>query len=276
MAVSYYYLVAALPDINETRGETREGSQGKDIPSFGDFIEDMREVVPEKDGELFSYVKLPFDNRNLINLLTESEEEFSPFGNYTKEEMQAEIKRPADIPEYMSEFLKAYRESRPVKQGLSWEDQLNSMFYEYAGECSNGFIASWFTFDMDFRNTLAAINCRRHKLPLEKSLVHENEVTEMLRKSNAADFGLSSYFQWAEKLFSLNFDDIPASEKAIDDIKIDMAGEMPVPDLFSIETLLAFSVRLSIAERWAALDPEEGRKKLERIIDDLENSYNVE
>ncbi|MCP4752860.1 MAG: DUF2764 family protein [Proteobacteria bacterium] len=268
MTVPYYYIVAGLPDVYL--------DEGKAGPTLGAFAEEMRELVPAADGYLLDYIGYPIDHRNLMNILLEKQEPFNDSGNFSDEELKKEIKNSDDIPEYMQVFLKAFKDNTQVVQNLSWENQLNWLFYESATSLENEFLSEWFTFELNFRNILAAINCRKANLQPDRHIICRNEVTDLLLKSNAPDFSLSSKLPWSDEVFSMDFDAIADSEKRLDEFRLQMLEEMSVPELFSLETILRLGIRLSIVERWDTLKAEIGKETLHKMIDDLENSYQVD
>lgn len=268
MTVPYHYIIAGLPDIIF--------DDDKIDLDLGSFLTDLKEQVSQKDAYFLSYIGFPNDNKNLINTLLNKKEPNHQTGNFSDEALQDEIKNPDLIPEYMQGFIAAYNENSTLIQNLSWEDQLNWLFYEDATSIGNSFLTEWYTFELDLRNILAAINCRKAKIPLENHLLCRNEVTELLLKSNAPDFSLPSRVPWADDLFSIDFDNIALSEDKLARLRLQLLDEMAEPELFNIETVMRVGISLSIAERWCLLDDKTGTERLEKLIQDLEQNSKAE
>ncbi len=268
MTVPYHYIIAGLPDIVFENNQIEIG--------LGPFINELQDQIPPEDAWLLSYIGFPNDNKNLMNILSDKTDSFQQTGNFSEEELRDEIKNPDRIPEYMQEFVSAYEANSPIIQNLSWENQLNWLFYEEATSIESRFLNEWFRFELDLRNILAAINCRKAKDPLEKHLICRNEVTDLLLKSSAPDFALPPRVPWADELFSIEFDNIPMSEDKLARLKLQLLEEMAEPELFNIETVMRVGISLSIAERWSLLDDKTGTEMLKKIIQDLEQNYKAE
>lgn len=274
MPRSYYYLVAGLPDI--ILDNTKKGL------SLSAFVEDVSEQIHEKDIPLLSLFRLPFDNKNLVNLLKKHEKELDERGNFSQDMLEQEIKQPDSLPLYMKTFLEAYKEEKLPFPELSFEDQLNWLFYNEVTGHANSFISEWFSFDLDLRNVLAGLNCRKmatsseggeSEFSLANSIICRNDVTELIHKSNAPDFSLSNQIPWIEKVVALNRDDLVEYEKNIDTIRWDMLNELTTFSYFQIETILAFIIKLDIVDRWQKLDPKTGKEKLEKLLIELKTGY---
>jgi hypothetical protein len=271
MPRSYYYLVAGLPDIvldNTKKGLTLDA-----------FISDVSEQIHENDVSLLSLFRLPFDNKNLVNLLEKQEKKFDERGNFSQDILEQEIKQPDSLPFYMKTFLEAYKEEKLPFPELSFEDQLNWLFYDEATDHDNPFIRDWLIFDLDLRSVLAGLNCRKMArnregdFSLAQSIICKNDVTELIHKSNAPDFSLSNKLPWIEKVVSLNSDDLVEYEKSIDTLRWDILNELTIFTYFQIETILAFIVKLDMVERWQKLDPETGKEKLEKLLSELKTGH---
>jgi len=268
MTVPYQYLIAGLPDLflEETK-----------IPfSLGSFINEIAEMVPVKDAKLLPYTGHAIDNQNLIKLLLNTGEPFNESGIFDEETLQNEIKNPDLAPSYMQDFLTAYNDNIPLIQNLSWENQLAWFFYEEVFSLDNTFLLDWFNFEMNLRNILAAINCRETGKQIEHHIVYQNEVTDMLLKSNAPDFSLHSKVSWSDQVFSLDLSNVAESENQLAHFKLEILDNITSSNLFSIDTILSFCIRLAIIERWGLLDDETGKQKLDKMIHDMETSYQAQ
>ncbi len=264
MTVPYQYIVAGLPDIilNEVKVDI----------SLSSFIKDIQEQIPPKDATLLSYVGYPIDNRNLLIKLLHKNDPILQIGNFTEQELQEEIKSPDLLPDYMQEYLAAYNESTSIIPNLSWENQLYWLFHEHANLLENRFLKEWFSFELDLRNILTAIKCRTTKSPFEDHIICRNEVTALILKSNAPDFTLPSKVPWADDLLAIDFYSVDRSEEKLANFRLEQLEDMAEAELFSIETIIQTGIALSIKERWNLLDHTAGKKKLEKIINELESS----
>jgi hypothetical protein len=275
---SYYYLVTSLPDLAM---EEKKAAQG-----CAAFMEEIADFIADDDLQLLRLIRLPFDNTNLITLLESRERLFEPNGCYSRDDLLQGIKTPALLPEYMQPLVEAHKEGRQLFPDLSREDQLNWLFYEEAIQHTNAFAATWFTFELNLRNVLAAVNVRNGLRPpdergkdyehsLASCLVCRNEVSEQILKSTAPDFGLSEALPWLEPLLELPLSNTTRREKVIDQVRWDMLDGLSMFTGFHIESILAFCLKLLIVERWSRLDPAEGRRRLEQLVGMMTERYKL-
>jgi len=266
---NYYDLVTGLADI---RPDTAR------IPFVAaDFIAQTAELVHPDDAGLLRLLQLPIDNRNLITLLDKINRPFEPGGTYDRETLTVEIANPETLPEYMRFFIDAHLADELLMPDLNNDDRLSWLFFENMTAHENDFIASWFTFELQLRNILAALAVRRNMLHLqqrepdylrclESALVCRTDVEERLLVSSALDFGLSEQLPWIERVLQLPVDDFIERERRIDLLRWDLLDELTTFTYFQIETLLAFCLRIMIVERWMRLDPQTGRQRLEKLL----------
>ncbi len=278
MGNNYYFLVAGLPDLIL--------DEGKNVPSFSEYITELEEQVSSGDLELLRCIRLPIDNSNLITVLQNSKKEFDPRGNFTRDEIASAIKNGDGLPDYMLTFLEAYRENRLPSSLLTTEDQLNWFFYEQMIVHPNQFIREWFTFELNLRNLIAGINSRKglehfdalgseRERSVAAVLIGVNDEAEMILRSNAPDFGLSSQLSWVERVINLSRSTLLEFEKGIDLLRWDMLNELTTFSYFSIETVIAFTIKLMMVERWKKLDVQTGKVVLERLVEELQATYSV-
>jgi len=278
MARNYYYFVAGLPDILL--------DQKKNVPPFDLFIEEAHGEMAHRDIELLSIVRLPFDNKNCVAMLESNDSEFDTRGNFTKDQLAAEIKFPETIPEYMQVYIESFKEKKELFPGYTPLDQLEWLFYDWAMEHRNRFIREWFTFDLNLRNLLIGINSRKElehidalntdrERSVSSLIVCRNDVAGMILRSTAADFGVTQMLPWSERIFRLAKGSTIEFEKGIDTLRWDMLNDLTIATYFQIETILAFTLKLIIAERWLKLEPETGKLQLDRLVNELTSSYTM-
>jgi hypothetical protein len=279
MAAKYYYFVAGLPDLLL--------DEGKQVPTCVDFAEEAVGIFSEADRRRFNLLRLPFDNENLIGMLVKKEHGFDRRASIDEATLAAGLKSPLELPEYMQEFLAAYRENRSPLPGLSVHDQLAWFFYETTTTHRDAFIRQWYTFDLSLRNVLAGIACRRNLEHLDalaedrgscapKVVIGRDDVAEAVLRSNAPDFGLAAQHPWVEQVLVLSKGKPIDFEKGIDTVRWNMLSEMSAATYFEAETVFAWYLKLTIVERWRALDPAEGRARLDTLLEELGASFTVE
>jgi hypothetical protein len=266
MAQQYYYLVSGLTDL--------VFDDEKQATFIGPFLDYLREELHPSDArglELFLAVN---DNRNLLALLQKKDTHWITPANFTRDEFEIKLKNPEDLPGYLQTFLTAWRAEEPLYPQLSWDDQLATLFFEHAASYSHPFLQQWFQFEQDLRNVLAALNCRQHKLPVQRYLVGSNFITEQLQRSGAADFGLGREFPWVEQVVLVHGRGVLIEmESAIDKLRWAMADELTTFDYFGAGKIYAFFAKLLITERWFQLLPEKGAAVFSAFVEKLKASF---
>ena len=117
----------------------------------------------QKDYLLCQKILLPIDNQNLLNILNKADISFNELGSFSKEELEANIREPYSLSEYMQKFINAFKENEPIYPSLSWENQLLSLFYDEVLQDKNEFIRNWYELDYNVKNILTGVLCKNIK-----------------------------------------------------------------------------------------------------------------
>ncbi|MEA2107626.1 MAG: DUF2764 family protein, partial [Bacteroidota bacterium] len=183
----YHYFIAGLPDIFLDETEIHF--------SMLDFKQVLKEELFPDDYRLAQRLFLPYDNKNLLLFLQQEEtRDFNQLGNFTLQDFEEEFSDdPKNIlPQYMYDFVKLYREEEETKDfEKSWENKLTEMYYTYVLKTKNKFLKQWFEYNLNIKNILTGLNCRKYDIDIEKQLIGNNWVAEQMAKNSAKDFGLS-------------------------------------------------------------------------------------
>ena len=92
--------------------------------------------------------------------------------------------RIRDTRSYLYEFITAYL-ALSAEELYRAEDMLSACYYAYAMNCGNQFVSSWFEFNLNINNILAALAARKYKMDVSQVVVGKTDVSEMIRTSNA-------------------------------------------------------------------------------------------
>lgn len=267
---NYYCLVAGLPDIIIEGNRPGETSH--------EFKNELAEQLHASDYKLAELLYLRYDNINLLNLLQKQDKRFITLGNYTEEYLEEQIKEPTNIVDYMKQLIFNFKAETSGNSNLSSENELQSLYYEYALQVKNNFLEQWFKFDRDMKNILTAVNARKYGYDTEKQLIpvkHENEVYETLIKSSPRPDLFADEVPYVDKILQIAESEMKISEKekALDNIKWKFLDEYTFFNYFTIEKILSFVIKLNIVERWIELDNETGKELFTRLINDIKMSY---
>lgn len=264
----YHCLIAGLPDLFLDETDVNFSMQ--------EFKDLLKTDLYRKDYRLVELLFLPHDNTNLFNLLQENDEEFNSLGNYTKEELERELNEEEalnTLPIYMYEFANRYNEDKKEKTLKKWENELSREYFDYVYQIRNKFINEWFFFEQNITNILAGLNCRKFERDPEEELIGDNFITEAIKTSTAKDFGLEVDFEEIGTILSLaEKDNLLAREKGIDQFKWEKLNELTRFDYFSIEVVLAYTLKLKMIYRWMSLDEKTGKEMFDKLIQELKSN----
>lgn len=267
----YYYLIAGLPNISMDDSK---------IPfSVDEFREELSGVLTDKDKKLLDLFFLKQDNQNLLNLLQNPEKKRDPRGRFTDSDfkevvtaLREEEKVPIKgMPDYMVTFIQSYlaeEDKEATKdKSISWEDRLAGLYYDYAMKNSNRFIADWYELNLNINNVLTAITARKYDLDKSLYIVGDNEIAQVLRSSNARDFGLGDSVDYLPELQRIAEEtDLLSREKKLDQLKWHWLDDETFFKTFDIESVFAYMLKLEMIERWTSLDRAAGEKTFRELI----------
>jgi hypothetical protein len=265
----YHYFIAGLPDIflDDTEMQFH----------MLDFKIELKEHLSAEDYKLVDLLFLPYDNERLLRFLDEDFENHNKLGKFTVQDFEVEFSddKQGILPEYMYEFVEIFRDEELSKNiTKSWENLLTEMYYDYVLKTKNKFLKQWFEFNQNLNNILIGQNCRTFDLEAKNQLIGDNFVTEAILKSNVKDFGLEVDLPYVSEIIALaDNENIMAREKGLDQLKWDKVEEITLFDYFTIEVILAYTIKLDIAYRWLELDEETGRQMFSKIIETLKSGF---
>lgn len=270
----YYYLVAGLPDIT-----LDDGKLSYTVESF------KTEIYPEltsKDKKVIDLFYLQYDNSNLLKLLRNKDAELNSRGIFSADELLELISSVKEgdnttskYPSYFYKFLSVYLETPHEELPLP-EDLLSFYYYDYAIKSDNKFVSSWFEFNLNVNNILTALTARKYKMEIAPNIIGDNNISEVLRTSNARDFGLSASLPYFDQLVRiLDTDELVEREKRIDMLKWNWLEDESFFDYFTIEKLFVFLIKLEMIERWISLDKETGNQLFRQLIGSLKDEVQI-
>ncbi len=271
---NYYCLVAGLPDLSLEDGKLNY--------TVANFKSELYPELSEKDRKLIDLFYLKFDNANLLKLLKDKEAVTDADGNYSADELLALISsvREGDAldkkyPSYLYEFITAYL-TLPVEELYRAEDMLSAYYYAYAMNCGNQFVSSWFEFNLNVNNILAALAARKYKMDVSQVVVGKTDVSEIVRTSNARDFGLTEMLEYFEPVLRISeIDELVEREKKIDLLKWNWMEDAVFFNYFTVERIFVFLLKLEMIGRWISMDKEKGSELFRQIIDKLKDEVQI-
>ncbi|MCM1151394.1 MAG: DUF2764 domain-containing protein [Alistipes sp.] len=273
-ATNYYTLVAGL----------REYALDADTKGFdaGAIVSEIFEALTERDAKQVRLLDAYYDCENLAALRA-GRTSFSPLGNFSREELEAELKSPSRLPEELARVVRAYddpegEDAETVDTAQRFEKSLFAAYYDLCERRGCRFLRAWSAFDRNLRNLTAAIAARAAGRPVEEVTVGGGDVVEQLQRSSAADFGLRGELVYIDAVIAAVGDEsnLLEKERRIDLVRWNEALELSAFDYFDIDAVLAYLVRVHIVARWTLLDPARGREMFARLMAELDGKELIE
>jgi hypothetical protein len=270
----YYCFIAGLPEIRSEEFKLKY--------NLLEFKEILRIELGQKDFDLVTLFYRKYDIANLVAFLQNPDAIFDPRGIITAESIAAFLKLLKDgekpvsvnLPYWYKEFIIAWQNEQPLFPGLSWEDQLTTLYFDAAIHCGNQFISDWFEFNLDISNILTAINCRKYSIDLTGAIVGSTELSDIIRSSSGKDFGIRHLFPYLDAVMRIADEtNLLEREKKTDLLKWSWIAENSFHYFFDIENIFAYVLQTEILERWIRLNHETGNKLFKVFIDQLKESF---
>ena len=271
---TYYCLVAGLPDISL--------DDGKLSYSVSDFKAELYPDLSAQDRKLIDLFYLKFDNTAILKSLKNKDTVIEDKGNFSAEELLQLIEavREGDTPDkkypsYLVNFVSQYLQLSQDELYRAY-DLLAALYYSYGMSSNNAFIASWFEFNLNLNNILAALAARKYKLEVSSVIVGATSICEQLRTSNARDFGLNETLKYFEALQRIaDIEELVEREKKVNMLKWKWLEDESFFHYFTIERIFVFLMQLEMIERWISLDKEKGNELFRKMIQDLKNEVQI-
>ena len=267
MARNYYCLVAGLREI--ALDADRKGFDARAI------IESVREELSKGDRQSLELFYGFYDVENLVNLRA-GRAQFSTLGNFSREQLEQELKNPVALPRWMAAVVAAYAnpeeaEEESVDTNKAFERSLFEAYYRACEQSKCRFIREWYEFDRNLRNVCATYMARKGGIAVADVVVGSGYVVDTLGRSSAADFGLKGELDYLDAVTTAvaNDSNLVDKERRIDQIRWEMADELTAYDYFDMNGILGYLVRVNIVHRWVALDPAYGREVFDKLMASL-------
>lgn len=265
---NYYSLVAGL----------REYALDADTKGF-DAKGIVEEILGEVNASDASEVRLLYGYYDCENILAlrAGRSAHNPLGNFTREELEQELKAPRLLPQGIARVVMAYadpegEEAEEIDTARRFETALFAAYYDACRRARSRFLRAWSEFDRTLRNVTAALAARAASRPVEEVVVGGGDVAEQLQRSSAADFGLRGELPFVDTVIAAMNDEanLLEKERKIDLVRWEEATELATFDYFNINAILSYLVRINIVARWARLDAARGREMFGRLLAELD------
>ena len=269
----YYYLLSGLKEFH-----LNDSNKTIDLVSICDHV---LEQLDEKDRSLFKYLIYQNDNKNLSYIMASNLNMYSSYDEYIKPSAfdGTALEHPntvsSEFPLYMQDFL-------DNNKNVDWasiahiENTLLSAFYNEVSVSDNKFLSEYFSFLIDLKNIIAAINLRMlgySNDEIKKSLIGDSMLVDMIAKSAADDFGVSKEYPYiASMLNAIKAKDPYALEKVEMDTVFEYIEVKSSSMFFQLENVFVYYIKCLYIDRLSNRDAEEGKEAIKTLISEIKKS----
>ncbi len=143
-----------------------------------------------------------------------------------------------------------------------YRDTLGRDFYLKALSHSDRFIREYFAFDLELRNAkVRYINRALGRDPMQDIVLMDLSEDAQLPEP---DPEMDAVFE---------ADDLIRRERQIDDFIWEKVETLTLKELFTMDRILAFIVKLRIVDRWLKLDEQTGREMFRKLVDEIRGTF---
>lgn len=264
----YFYLISGLPGLS---------FQDEHLPfSVKTFLDDLKNKIDKKDLKLVCMLYYKRDNRNLLNLLLNKNNNAQIEGCYSLYELKKGIEGSFLMPRYMNDFISLFKENKSRFTEAEWEAKLTEAYFKEVMKCGNDFLSEWIEFELNLKNILLLLSNRKQSLPFPEFVIEANEIAAMIKENPAADFSTQPSIDFMSAVVKImETENLVEREKKIDLLRWKKLEEMTFFHYFTIEAILSFIIKLMIIERWIMLKQEKEMNVLPSILNSFTEKIKI-
>lgn len=253
---NYYFLATALP--------TLQIGVPPEI-SYNDFQDLIHDNLSSRDMQQVEVIRLLYDIQNIRAFW--KKEELDPRGNFNELDLEEALLARKGFPEYVYDFLDAYDS---LQLRLQYFPTLISSYFRNEAKKAQGFLKQYLMFERYWRLVFAGFRAKQ----LDRDVAHELQfedpnddvVAQILAQKDAKNFVPPEGYEDLKMLFEEHAKSPMDLFKAICEYRFHHIEEMLSIDVFSIDYILGYMVKLITIEKWQELDQQKGFEVIKKAV----------
>lgn len=253
---NYYFLTTLLPEL--------QIGVEPDI-DFAELNRLMKENLKPKDYALTRVIRRYYDIENMRALW--QGEEHDRYGNLAVQDLEEALLYPELLPPYARGFLETY----PHKaERLRYFAALVADYFRAESAAGAGFVKAYLQFERQLRLIQAAFRAKHLPRDLKGELQFESPeedfIEQLLAQADAKMFSPPEGYEPLTAIFA-EYAEAPLElYGALLEFQFQKIDSFVGPDPFSIDTILAYMVKLILLEKWLRLDRQKGISIIDRHV----------
>ena len=244
---SQYFVATALPAL-----------QIGAVPeiSFADFITLVNENLPPREKEKIEVIRRLIDLYNLVAYWRGME--IDPRGSLSVVELQEAVQFGEGLPDYVLEFLDEHEGN---EARLHAHGELVAHFFQREIERAGGFLHRYLVFERNWRLVMVGLRAAHLKRELAVELQYEDPtdtlVMQLLTQRDAKSFEPPEGYEELKVILDDSQGDPLRLHLELERLRFEWVRDLVEGELFSIDWILGYCVRLMIAEKWQELHEQQ-------------------
>jgi hypothetical protein len=194
-------------------------------------------------------------------------EEIDPRGSLYEIELEEALLSRDGLPGYVYDFIDAYDSK---EKRLEHFASLITSFFREESKNADGLLKEYLQFERNWRLVLLGFRAKKLGKDLVSALQFEDPeddlVAQILAQKDAKSFVAPEGYEDLQSIFETNADDPMELHIALNQYRYRKVEEMAGVELFSIDRILGYMVRLIIVEKTIELDKKKGLEIMDKVM----------
>lgn len=261
MKKNYYFLATAVPPV-------QFGMQPE--MDFEELQWLMQLNLSKEDAAKVEVVRRYYDIQNIRAFW--KGDKLDPHGSLNEVDLEESLLEEENLPDYVFDFMRRYDSS---ENRLEHFPELIAAFFREESVHATGLLKEYLTFERDLRLVLTGYRAKQLGRDLAQELQYEDPdedlVAQILAQKDAKGFVFPNGFQDLQQLLETHMNDPLGMHKALSEYRIKKLESFAGVELFSVDRILGYMLRLILAEKWIGLDKKVGLEVADRALSAYKN-----
>ncbi len=265
-STKYHCLIAGLPELDL--------ASRKAWTSPKDFRMQLEQDLHPEDLRLVKLLFLRLDNEHLVDFIEHGTFQRMEGSTYSLEDFQYQAAQfdailPGDdiLPPYMVDLLGQFAPPESNPDRVEVEKEVADLYFDHVMDQGNDFLKDYIQFEYNMANLLAYIEAGNHAADPWKFIAGETPFVQNLREDGSVTLAASAGFEmYYEITCYAEMPELAEKEMKYDELRWKMIEEMVFFDEFTVNSVLAYLLKLLLIDRWARLEKGAGEEKLRGMV----------
>jgi hypothetical protein len=253
---NYYFLGTLLPELRIDE---------KPEIGFQELDRLFKENLSNKDYSKTRTIRNLFD---IVNLRAYWKgDPLDEYGNFSYNELEEALATRSMLPPYVFEYIDKYSTKEEL---IKHYPELLGIFFRTAIDNSTGFFKYYFTLERELRLVLAAFRAKKLGKDIYQELQYEDPeedlIAQILAQKDSQTYEPPEKYQGIKTLFEQHDDDPIELQKSLLEYRFNKIGEKIDLQLFTMDRVLAYMVKLILIERWQSMDEQKGKEIIDSML----------